>query len=249
MYPKDEDVPGTALSSACQALKLSCTMWNYNKEPAPQHTTFLSWTQGHLDAGCPVIAGLYWGVESDEDYDHIVPIVGYEEDSKAAVSAVYFNDLHSNFSIRAPVSDFVSTRRECNSPARFGPDSFCLPRDYDYGLAVTGNEDTHGALLPVRLAMDSWTEPDYSREDGRHEVPVPLHATVTVSNLTAGNRYALLRFDNAAEVPAAEFLKAPYAAKSEFLAGGATWSTRATFLSNTTQFFRCVSMPSPRRSQ
>ena len=244
VYPKDEGVPGTALSSACKALKLRCTMWSYDQEPAPQHGGFLSWTRAHLDAGLPVIAGLYWGVEDDSDYDHIVPVVGYEADGPTSVAAVYFNDLYTNVSIRAAVSDFVSTREQCNSPERFGPDSFCLPRDYDYGLVVSGNEDVRGVLRPVRLAMDSWTEPDYSREDGHHESPVPLHASATASNLTVGSRYGLLRFDSADAVPAEDFLQARYASKLEFVASGDTWTTRVTFMSNTTQYYRCVPIDS-----
>jgi hypothetical protein len=210
-YPKDTDVPGTAISSACIALKLNCTMWNYNREHNPQHTAFLNeFVKGHVDAGHPVIMGLYWGVESDSDFDHIVPLVGYESASRVEnVTAVYFNDLHGNASIRAEVADFVSTRAACNAKARFGPGSFCLPRKVDYGIAVSGNADAEGALLPVRLAMDAWSEPDYSREDAQQEPPVLLSATVTVAQLERGVRYALLRFDGAAAVPDRRFLAAP----------------------------------------
>ena len=245
VYPKDAEVKGAAISSACESLKLNCSMWDYDTEKAPQHAGFLGWAKDHVDAGHPVIMGLYWGVESDADYDHIVPLVGYDTDDAGAdgsnaVSAVYFNDLHGNATIRAEARSFVASRKECNKNQRFGPGSFCLPQKYNYGIAVRGNQDAEGVLLPVRLAMDSWTEPDYSVEDQQHEAPVVMGATVTVSGLTAGMRYALLRFDNPAAVPARAFLAAAYANKTEFVASGATWTERAQFESNSTTLFRCV---------
>lgn len=243
LYPEDASTKGTAISSACKALMLNCTMWNYKREPSPQHTRFLSWTKEQIDQGHPVIIGLYWGVESDKDYDHIVPMVGYEADD-GVVSAVYFNDLHTNGTTRADVSSFVTTRKQCNEDKRFGPGAFCLPRKYDYGIAVNGNLDTEGVLLPVRLEMDSWTEPDYSKEDEQEQVPVMLSASVTASGLTLGTRYAMLRFDDPKSVPAQGFLNAPYVAKTEFKATGHTWTQKATFMSNSTIFFRCVRVPS-----
>ena len=61
-------------------------------------------------SGAPVVAGLFWGVETTSDYDHIVPLVGYEAGAKG-VTAIYFNDLHTNVSLRAEVSSFVTTRK------------------------------------------------------------------------------------------------------------------------------------------
>ena len=241
-YPEDLDKPATAVVSACNALKFDCTMWNYKQESSPQAPAFLRWVKSHLSTGSPVITGLYWGVESDSDYDHIVPLVGYDT-LGSDVSVLFFNDLHTNGSIRAEVSTFVATRKHCASSERFGQQSFCLPRNRNYGVAVMGNRDAEGALRPVRLEMSSWTEPDYSREDAQQQKPRLLLAAATASALSPGKRYAMLRFDCADAVPEKAFLQAAFAQKTVFVAVTSTWTQAVNFMSNTTQFFRCVELP------
>ena len=251
-YDKDLGVKGTSVADACRALAMNCSMWDYGSAPSPQHGAFVAWAAAAIGRGEPVIMGVYWGVESDDDYDHIVPMVGYDSDSSSSsssssVSAVYFHDLHTNASLRADLSTFVTTRQGCDSAARFGPGAFCLPKRTDYGLAVRGNQDARGVLLPTRLAMDAWTEPDYSREDAQHAPPALLGAMVTVSGLAAGARYALLRFEDPAAVPHEDFLNGAFSSKTEFVAAGETWSQRATFMSNSTTFFRSVRVPAAGR--
>jgi len=54
-------------------------------------------------------------VEENEDFDHIVPMVGVDHETTKYVegsttipiTAVYFNDLHTNVTLRAHVSRFV----------------------------------------------------------------------------------------------------------------------------------------------
>ena len=240
-YEKDIAVRGASVHDACQALGMNCSMWDYNKEPSPQHAAFVAWVADAIDAGEPVIAGVYWGVEDDDDYDHIVPLVGYERQGGGAISALYFNDLHTNATLRGELTTFVQTRRGCDSSERFGPHSFCLPRATDYGVVVHGNQDTRGELLPLRLSTDLWTEPDYSKEDKQHEAPVSLSATVTASGLSSGSTYALLRFEDFTTVPHEDFLQGPFASKIEFVAArDGTHNERVTFMSNSTTLFRCV---------
>ena len=68
-------------------------------------------------------------------------------------------------------------------------------------MRAHGNADADLRLLPARLVMDEWSEPDYSAEDGKHEAPKLLGATLVASRLRAGARYALLRYANASLVP------------------------------------------------
>ena len=64
--------------SACAALRLNCTLFDYRHAHRPQHARFLQWAAEAITRGDPVALGLYWGVEQDSDYDHIVPMVGFE---------------------------------------------------------------------------------------------------------------------------------------------------------------------------
>eukprot|EP00935_MAST-01C_sp_MAST-1C-sp1_P001425 g1425.t1 len=235
-YSKDLPIPATSALSVCTALAYNCTMWNYDKAANPQSAAFLAWAKGYIDAGKPVMMGVYWVEGSDSDYDHIVPLVGYEQD------VFFFNDLHSNVTQQVALSSFVRNRKECGKGSQSsGVDyTFCLPKKVDYGLAFDGNADKFGVLLPATMKVSSWTEPDYSKEDGRHELPVELEANVTVSGLVSGQRYALLRFDDHTKVPDSFFLKAAFAEKTEFIAAGLTYLHQTRFMSNTTAIFRCV---------
>ena len=55
------------MSTTCKKLKLNRSMWNYDRENAPQHESFLRWAKGHIDNLVPVAMGLFWTSESDHD--------------------------------------------------------------------------------------------------------------------------------------------------------------------------------------
>jgi hypothetical protein len=239
----------TSVMSACAALKLNCSSsWDFNEEPQPQSNRFLSWASAAIDAGKPVIMGVYWAEESDADYDHIVPMVGYTD------NAVYFNDLHSNSTTRAELPGFVSNRKHCKRGSaatlpQLGGESgtaeswkFCLPREVDYGVIVEGNSDAQRAgLLPLRLDMVASSEPDYSKEDREHQVPVLLTATLRAMGLTAGGRYVLLRYETPAAIPAEKLLaRGGYSEHTAFTPSGSSQSWPVSFMSNSTTLFRCV---------
>jgi hypothetical protein len=251
---------GEAERTVCRALRLNCSAWNFNKAPNPQASAFMRWASAAIDEGKPVIMGLYWAEERDQDYDHIVPMVGYDGD------AIYYNDLYSNATRRANKSAFVSTRKHCKKSANSGLVSavserswrFCLPEKVDYGLIVHGNLHAEQAgLYPVRLSMGTWSEPDYSKEDKLHESPRQLSATVTISGLTAGAHYALLWYDTPNKIPARDLLgKGGYTGMLRFTAppppsppsssaeGATSFQHSVTFASNSTTMFRCVAVPS-----
>ena len=113
----------------------------------------------------------------------------------------------------------------------------------DYGYRVHGNHDPQGELQPAALSMDSWYEPDYSKEDAKFEKPAMLNGTLAVRGLTRGAAYALLRYDSVAAVPPRAFLQAGgWSRRDDFRAVAATREVRVSFWSNTTIFFRCVAV-------
>lgn len=250
-------------STCCSAvaaaldLKLNVSQWDFGTALEPQHPAFLTWMKDAIDAGEPVVFGVYMQTETASTFDHIVPLVGYEiaqqdeaekergqqqgGDGMLGAMHIYFNDLHSHTTQRKNVSSFVSTRKDCAASLpwdkRF---EYCLPSLVDYGYRVHGNLDTKQELVPTRLSVPSWDEPDYSVEDGRHEKPVVLSATVHVSNLVPGQSYALLRFNDPDTVPHHDFLHAAYAERTDFVATKATYVNDTEFWSNSTAFYRCV---------
>merc|ERR1712224_272696 len=92
------------------------------------------------------------------------------------------------------------------------------------GLAIKGNLDVNDELLPVRLSVDRWDEPNVAN----HQKSVNLVGTLSASGLTAGESYLLLRYESASAVPNSGFASASsqgVAQKVEqFIAEGATWT-------------------------
>lgn len=94
----------------------------------------------------------------------------------------------------------------------------------------------------MRLAVDRADEPNLS--EGAKAVG--LRGTVTVSGLTKGRKYRLLRYNSAAAVPtsgdAKAFLASKYSKSTSFTATGSTWTwTDPTpILSSGVAYYRCV---------
>lgn len=221
----------TSIVHACKRLKLNCTAWDYDKAASPQYKAFIQWTKASIHAGWPVIIGVFWSGDSDPDYDHIVPMVGYDD------TAIYMNDLKQNISLRYGEADFVQLRRGCKG--KHSPE-WCLPKSVNYGVQVHGNVDMEGVLLPIRMKVSSWKEPDYSKEDGMHEKPTEVSADLTISGLTLGGSYALLRYEDPDLVPDCDFLNSKFTEKIVFTATGQIHTYATSFMSDSTTLFRCV---------
>jgi len=120
-----------------------------------------------------------------------------------------------------------------------------MPTKTNYAVAVTGIKDASATSLPVRLKVNSQKEP--SIPGGK--APSLLTGTVTVSGLTPGVAYTLLRFDTSASVPttgnAAAFLAAPWGSSVKFTATAATWTYTdpKKIPSNGVAYYRAVRNP------
>jgi hypothetical protein len=255
-------------SSACcsaarvmDLLKLNVSQWPFWSAARPQSAAFVSWMRKSVAAREPVVFGVFMQTENNPVFDHIVPLVGFEmeEEEKAASTSantssggrlVVFNDLHSSAPLRRALPSFVASRSACRAalpwPERF---AYCLPAVVSNGVRVHGNADVGGELYPARLIMDSWSEPDYSDEDGKREAPTLLGATLHATALEAGRWYCLLEFRDAAHVPQSGFLRnqtGGLVTRLDFEASrSGTFARRVSFMSNATVFFRVVRRPEP----
>jgi len=227
--------------AVARRLRLNVTAWDHASALQPQAAAFAAWLARSVDAGEPSVFGVYMAGEDNPHLDHIVPLVGYVGVLGRPAKLLY-NDLHSNSTLVADLATFAKDRARCRRALpwkqRF---EYCLPASVDYGYRVHGNHDPAGELLPARLVVSAWYEPDYSREDGKHEPPTPLVGTLAMSGLAKGERYAILRYTSASAVPASGFLRAGgWAARTDFVAEGETHEQRLVFMSNSSQLFRCV---------
>ena len=193
------------------------------------------------------------------EYDHIIPAVGYT--NKAAGTSADYSDndtlttfsLYGRKALRRSFGSFPggsldeAAASEWDTP----PCQFdtlaggCLPPGKNFGVAIIGVIDAAGTSRPVRLAVDRNSEPNVSEG----EKPVNLKGTVTVSALTPGKKYRLLRYNSAANVPttgdAKAFLKSKYTKATDFTAKTTKWVFKdpTPILSNGSAYYRCVALP------
>jgi hypothetical protein len=227
--------------TALVALHLAHTTWDTGA-PRLQFESFLAWIKGHLQQGVPVVYGIYLtdGID-DPDYDHIVPATGITAASASGYNAADVLTSSDNFGdrITRSVAGMSGTRRSCASSSTQGG---CVPRDVDYGVAITGIVDTDHATLPVRIKVPTNREPNVSQG----QAAVAMTASVTVGGLTAGHDYALLRYDDYTAVPtagtAAAFLASRFSHRVDFTATDAPWTYAdpTSFLSSGAVYYRCV---------
>ena len=226
--------------SIMQIFSLNATQFPYWSVARPQHGRFVEWLHAAVANGDPVAFGLFMKTESNANFDHIVPLVGFDEAGR-----IVFNDLHANVSLHEDLSTFVANRDACRAPLPWTERwSYCLPKDVNFGVRVHGNADMNRELLTARLVMDDWSEPDYSTEDAKHEAPARLGATLIADTLRPHAPYALLQFSDPSRVPNRNFLAnatGGVAARVDFHANASgAFAQRVRFLSNETIFFRVV---------
>lgn len=138
---------------------------------------------------------------------------------------------------------YVGSRKECSiSTTPRQPYDYCLPTDVDYGLTITGVIDDAKETYRTILELDRPDEPDWGAEDGLHEKPVLMNVKAHISGLTAGKKYAILRYDDPKALPAKGFLNGSYAEKYEFTATASEmiYASFDQIESDGTYFFRTV---------
>ncbi|CAF1148962.1 unnamed protein product [Didymodactylos carnosus] len=217
--------------------------WNYNKEKQPHYKQYCVWLKQNLIKKHPCITTVYLKDDDDDkDYDHIMPVIGIEYQTKDAYDGndvLYFHNLFDNRVIQRRLDAMGSTRKSCKKDLYEGG---CIPKDVAYGLAVTGIIDNDHSTLPVRLSVNSWDEPNISR-GAKTKL---LQGTVVVSNLRPNQKYVLLRYDDYKVVPTSgnesKFLNSKYDYRYDFQANGDTWTFNDPndIPSNGTIYYRCV---------
>jgi len=216
------------------ALRLNYVAWN-SALATPQYSNYLVWVKSHLQQGHPVIIDVYVNGGTDSDYDHIIPATGFtsaDTNTYHAADTLVFNDNYASTPFTRTFGTLWATRNGANS----GSYDYYIPRDTDYGAAVTGIKDSSGTTKPIYLAVDRWNEPD----PWQSQSAVQLNATIQVSSLTVGNPYVLLRYNNYTNVPTSNFLASAYSTTTTFTATNPTQTFYDNFMSSATVIYRAV---------
>ena len=220
------------------ALRLTYTAWN-SSSPTPQYQAYLVWAKDHLQQGHPVIIDVFVQGESDPAYDHIMPATGFSSVNTnfyQAADTLTFNDNYETTPYTRTFGSLYDTRAMSGNGAVY---EYCIPRDIDYGCAVTGIKDTSGTALPVSLKVNRWDEPNLSLG----AMPVQLTATIQVRTLAVSNLYALLRYNSTSAVPTTGYLTSAYSTSTVFTATNSIQTFTDRFMSDGTVTYRCVPYP------
>jgi hypothetical protein len=221
---------------ALEAFSFTYKEWGPNAT-TPQYTTYLDWVKQYLYNKKPVIIVVYVSGMTDPDYDHIVPAIGFKATSintYAATDSLTYNSNFDTVPFTRVFSTLYATRAMAGNSAPF---PYYIPRDVDYGVAVTGNKDPNHLTKPVHIDLDSNDEPNVSLGAN----PCVLKATITADSLTPGQSYALLRYNNYQTVPSLTFTPSGASSVVYFTAISTTKILADTFMSNTAVFYRCIS--------
>ncbi|HXU27376.1 MAG TPA: T9SS type A sorting domain-containing protein, partial [Bacteroidia bacterium] len=223
---------------ALDAFSFTYKEWNPNVS-TPQYTSYLNWVKQYLYNKQPVIIVVYVSGMTDPDYDHIIPAIGFKATSVNTYSttdSLTYNSNFDTFPFTRVFSTLYATRAQANNSAPF---PYYIPKNVNYGVAVTGNKDPNHLTKPVHIDLDSNDEPNISLGAN----PCILKATLTTDSLTPGQSYALLRYNNYQTVPSLSFNPATASSVVYFTATATTKTVIDSFMSNTAVFYRCISYP------
>jgi hypothetical protein len=230
----DRDTMGKAFD----ALKLTAAWFDTDNTPKPQYKSFCKWTKARLAQGYPTTFVTYDADGTDPDYDHILLAVGYSERSAdqnpgPEDGLLYFQD---HFSDDDYVREFSKLSDDRNMAGNGATHYYAIPKDVDYGCAVTGIRDSSRQALPVSITLDRINEPDLIAG----KKPATLHAAIHMSGLESGKKYVVYRYNDYTKVPTKDYAKSAFSAASKFVATGPTRDMNDTFMSNAVVVYRCL---------
>ena len=232
---------------------------------------FLAWVKGNVVSGYPVIIGVYENFSKfddsededagDNEYDHIVPVIGvssakpgtqpaaYDADDVVTLSdnGLWSPDGQPAFIYRFKFGAFQATRQQANDEAR---PVYSLPGEgKNYGVAITGVMDRDGKTLPVRLTTDVNQErPAMDEGSNTRPASATVNLTAMVSGLTPGVRYTLYRYDSFDNVPESGFNEKSAAADKRWdinIKSGSTYVVKEAIRSDQVAVYRAVPVTAP----
>ena len=227
--------PELNADTAAKKLSLTYALSNdagpsVNKNPKD----FLAWVKNQVLKGIPVAIGVYENMKwfgasngSSEGYDHIVTITGigsnhplkkdgtdvYYDDDVIYIDdhGLWTGDTDVNGYSSSTFKDFQKTRKQANSD-NSSANVYSLPTDCDnYGIAITGIEDTLKETIPLRVDILSSNYPTTELPEiveGSSVRPLRSNAIdlqITASGLKPSVQYNVYKYVDITKVPSKNF--------------------------------------------
>lgn len=244
----DNEILSTNIEEAFKNLKISFEGFDYQNEPLPQQDAYFKWLKKQLVAGYPVTWMIMWNGQSYPIYHltppagmygHVEPVIGIQSNHPLNDTTVYDDDVVVHYTdggtntVHRVITSLKGDWAGPGHQANCRPYSYCIG-PYSFGWAVKGFVDDKQAK-PASLHIQPWlSEPDIRSGHS----PIPLAGTLTVSELTIGDQYAIYRWDS----PDDAFTYSDNYKKTTFTATNNTfiYADEKSFMSSGTTYYRCV---------
>ena len=221
--------------AALSSMSFNYAEWDYTQS-SPQYQNYLVWIKQQLYHYHPVIITVYIKGMTDPDYDHIIPAIGFTSSDTTTFNntdQIMYNSCYDSTYFTRTFQTIWDLRSMTGNGATY---EYCIPKNVNYGCAVTGIKDAQHVTKPVNLKIDRWDEPNVTLS----ESPVMLHATATITNLSIGSKYALLKYTDYTHIPSSNFDPLNADGVFYFTASAITKIYTDSFMSNTSAFYRCI---------
>ena len=215
--------PDQNARSAANGMGLSFLDWEDEKH-GKTTDDFLAWIKKQILSDCPVAIGVYmnqsiFGDGSDDEYDHIVPVVGIESNQPLFDLGYHPDDeiVFSDNGLYTPDSEpapFIF-KYECSSFQRSRTDAnrkrasvYSLPNDVaNVGIALMGNNSESSTRSVCIETYPNEERPEIEDKTDDKPPRMPLELRLSLSGLVPGLIYNLYRYSKLSKVPKKAFNK------------------------------------------
>ena len=255
--------PGTNCQRASIGMGLSFLDWEDEKHGKTAED-FLVWIKGQILNDCPLAIGVYmnqsiFGDGCDDEYDHIVPVIGIESNHPLSDMSYHPDDeiVFSDNGLYTPDDepvpfifkyDFSSFQRSRTDANRKSASIYSLPNDVsNVGIALTRN-NSESSTRPVCIeAYPNEERPEIEDKTDKKPSRTPLELRISLSCLVPGVVYNLYRYSKLSKVPKKAFNK--HASKAsqvwKVVSTSMTMSLTDTIWSDEVAVYRAVEASAP----
>ena len=228
--------PGVNYEDAMDELRIAYDTFDPPSKKTDRYLAFAKWAKRHVMVGHGVVLVAYLKGDHYDEYDHVMPAVGWRSTNDNNNDNDDINDdtifVHTDYDpdpVPRRVGDYWCT---VNNKKDGLDDAGCVPQDTVWGHAILG--PAYAGIGPlVELAVPIDHEPGIGKSK-------EYTGTVTIRGLQLGRTYALHQITDVSEVPTSAIDRPQGQPLVTFEAQSNLAVMPVTFESRRVSYFVCV---------